>query len=55
MKCFRCGKTIEDGYTICHECAEKTKKQMLRIAIENFAEDHELTMAELLEEVKALQ
>ena len=54
MKCFRCGKEISEG-TICHECNEKTRKDLLRIAIENFAEDHELTMEELLEEVKALQ
>ena len=50
-KCFRCGKEIEYGM-ICPECAEKTRVQLLKIAIENFAKEHDLTMQELLEAVK---
>lgn len=25
-KCFRCGKTIERGYTLCSECVQKRTK-----------------------------
>lgn len=46
-KCFRCGKKIRDGFTLCPECADKTRRAVLEIAIKNFADDHVLSMQDL--------
>ena len=53
-KCIHCGRKIEDGYTICSVCREKMQERSLKVKIESFAEDNELTLKELKEKLEEM-
>ena len=53
-KCIHCGRKIEDGFTICSVCREKMQERSLKVKIESFAEDNEMTLKELKEKLEEM-